>query len=181
MREPTIARNYAEALVVLARKANDLEGWGRLIDGVAGAMREDAKLRLFLESPRVDVKTKNAVILAAFGGKLPQPFVRFLQAVVKRGRQMILPQIAIEYGQLVDTAVGRVHAAVTVSRATDDAERDRIAASLSRTIGKTVVPHLTVDPTILGGIIVKVGDRVMDGSVRRRLATLRHRMVHGAR
>ena len=181
MREPTIARNYAEALVVLARKANDLDGWGRLLDGVASAMRENATLRLFLESPRVDVKTKNLVIEKAFQGKLPVPFVRFLQAVVKRGRQMSIPQIAVEYGALVDSAVGRVHAAVTVSRATDDAERDRIAASLSTMLGKAVVPHVTVDPAILGGLIVKVGDTVMDGSVRRRLATLRQRMMHGAR
>ena len=181
MREPTIVRNYAEALVSLARKANDLEGFGGMIDGVASAMRADRSLRLFLESPGVGVTQKNEILGRALGARLPVVFVRYLQAVVRRRRQMLLPEIAVEYGLLVDAAVGRVHAAVTVSRPTDDAERDRIAASLSRAIGKAVVPHLVVDPSILGGIVVKVGDTVMDGSVRRRLATLRQRMVHGAR
>ncbi|MBI2796237.1 MAG: ATP synthase F1 subunit delta [Gemmatimonadetes bacterium] len=181
MREPTIVRNYAETLVEIARRAGDLEGYGRMIDGVASAMRSDRTLRLFLESPGVDVGQKSEVIGKALAGRVPVPFVKYLQAVVRRRRQLLIPEIAVEYGLLVDAEVGRVHAAVTVSRATDDAERDRIAAALSRAIGKTVVPHLVVDPAILGGIVVKVGDTVMDGSVRRKLARLRQRMVHGTR
>ncbi len=181
MREPTIARNYAEALLVLAQKANDIEGWGRLLDALASAMKSDHTLRTFLESPKVDAKTKGALVAKALTGQFPASFVHFLQAVIKRGRQMLLPAIAIEYATLVDTAVGRVHASVTLAREADEAERARIAAVLSAALGKTVVPHVVIDPTILGGVIVRVGDRVRDGSVKRRLALLRQRMVHGAR
>ena len=181
MRDATIAKNYAEAYVVLARKANDLEGWGRLLDGMASAMKTDATFRRFLESPKVDAATKGRMLGHALEGKYPAPFVRFLQAVIKRGRQLLIPDIAIEFGKLVDDSVGRVHAAVTLARAVDDAERAGIAAALSAALGKTVVPHVLVDPAIIGGAIVRVGDRVRDGSVRRRLAILRQRMVHGGK
>ncbi|MEN9509497.1 MAG: hypothetical protein RLZZ621_2060, partial [Gemmatimonadota bacterium] len=69
-----------------------------------------------------------------------------------------------------------VHARVTVARPSDDAETNAIAAQLSKVVGKQVVPHLSVDPTILGGVVVRIGDTVMDGSVRRKLALLRRRM-----
>ena len=94
---------------------------------------------------------------------------------------MVIPAIAIEYRLLVDQVVGRVHANVTIARDADEAERAVIAKQLSDVLGKEVVPHVTVDPDIIGGIVVRVGDRVMDGSVRRRLANLRQRMLYGAR
>ncbi len=181
MREPTIARNYAEALLVLAQKANDIEGWGHTLDALASAIKSDATLRTFLESPKVDAKAKSALVGKALASQFPASFVHFLQAVIKRGRQNLIAGIAVEYATLVDTAVGRVHASVTLAREADDAERARISATLSKALGKTVVPHVVVDPTILGGVIVRVGDHVRDGSVKRRLAILRQRMVHGAR
>jgi F-type H+-transporting ATPase subunit delta len=90
---------------------------------------------------------------------------------------MLLPQIAIEYGNLVDETTGRIHAQVTVAREASEADRNVIASQLSRAFAKTVVPHVDVNPAILGGVIVKVGDRVLDGSVRKRLKTLKSRIV----
>ena len=180
MREPTIARNYAEALLSLATKAQDIEGWGRILDALADAIGRDVTLRRFLESPKVDAEKKNEILGKALAGKLPPTFVKYLQAVVRRRRQMVIPAIAIEYRLLVDHVVGRVHANVTIARDADDAERAIITKQISAALGKDAVAHMTVDPDIIGGIIVKVGDRVMDGSVRRRLANLRERMLYGA-
>lgn len=180
MRDATIARNYAEVLLSLARKANDTDGWGRTITEVADAVSGDASLRVFLESPRVSVEQKNEILGKAFQDRVPRLFLRFLQTLVTKGRQMLLPDIAAEYRGLLDVAEGRVHAQVTFARAVSDAERDAVAQSLSRTLGKEVVPHVTIDPLIMGGVVVKVGDRVMDGSVRRRMRLLRERLIHGA-
>ena len=177
MRATTIAKNYAEALLVLARKANDLDGWGQAISGVVSAMETDSRLRHFLEAPQISAAEKSAVLAKAFAGKLPKTMVRFLQKLVQNRRQMLLPQIAIEYGNLVDEASGRIHAQVTVARDTSDAERKAIADQLSRAFAKTVVPHVNVNPDIIGGVVVKVGDRVMDGSVKKRLKTLKARIV----
>lgn len=181
MREPTIARNYAEALLALARKAGDLAGWGRMIADVAAGVEQDVRLRRFLEAPQVSAERKNAILAQAFQDRVPRHFLRFLQKLIENRRQMLIPAIATAYHDLVDTAEGRVHARVTVARPLDAAGEASLAAQLTRTLGMTVVPHVTVNPDILGGIVVRVGDTVIDGSVRRRLATLRTRMLGGAR
>lgn len=178
MRQSTIARNYAEALLTLATRARDLRGWGTLIQSIADAMRRDQKLRAFLETPRVDAGTKNAVLKKALADRAPSPFVRFIGSVVSHRRQMLIPEIAQEYMDLVDEVENRMHANVTVAREPDEKTRRLIAERLSKIFAKEVVPHLTVDSRILGGVVVRVGDTVMDGSVRRKLSTLRHRILH---
>jgi F-type H+-transporting ATPase subunit delta len=180
MREPTIARNYAETLLELAQRAGDLRGWGEMIESVANAMDTDRRLRMFLESPRLSAGQKNDIIQKAYGATLPRNFVRFLQALVSHRRQMLIPLIAHEYNDLVDRVEGRVHASVTVAREPDDSDRDVVTTQLKRALGKDIVAHFHVNPTILGGVVVRVGDTVLDGSVRRRLATLKSRML-GAR
>ena len=179
MRDSTIARNYAETLLVLATRAEDLRGWGKMLTDVATAMRENPTLRLFLESPKVSAAQKSAVIGKAFTDRMPRLMLRFFQTLVQHRRQMLIPAIAEEYLNLVDEAEGRIHARVTVAKETDDAGRAAIATHLSRMFGKDVVPHLTVDPSIMGGVVVHVGDTVLDGSVKKRLASLRRRMLTG--
>jgi len=177
MRSSTIARNYAEALLELARRAEDTAGWGKLIQDVASGMEHNSTLTRFLESPKISEAQKRDVLFEALGDRVPRHFLRFLQALVTKRRQMLIPDIAQEYHDLLDFDENRVHANVTVSHEVSDAERDGIANELTRVLGKRVVPHMNVNPAILGGVIVKVGDTVMDGSVRKRLATLRGRML----
>jgi F-type H+-transporting ATPase subunit delta len=179
VRDTTIARNYAETLLVLATRAEDLRGWGKMLGDVASAMGENPTLRLFLESPRISAAQKSAVITKAFSDRMPRLMLRYLQTLVQHRRQMLIPEIAEEYYNLVDAAEGRIHARVTVARETDEAGRTAIAGQLSRVFGKEVVPHIAVDPAIMGGVVVHVGDTVLDGSVRKRLASLRRRMLTG--
>jgi F-type H+-transporting ATPase subunit delta len=177
MNDSTIGRNYAETLLILAKKQGEQEEWGALIDALAVAMQEDRILRTFLESPKLAASQKIEIVAKALGKKVPQVFLRFLETVISKRRQMLIPAIATEYRALIDESEDRVHANVTVAREPAEAEKDALAKHLSRLLGKRVVPHITLNPAILGGLIVKVGDTVMDGSVRRRLATLRSRML----
>jgi F-type H+-transporting ATPase subunit delta len=172
----TVARNYAEALLALARKAEDPQGWGQMLRQVANAIGSDVTLRRFLESPRIGAEQKSAVLSKAFTDRVPRLFLRFLQQLVKNRRQMLIPAIADDYDTLLDLSQGIVHAKVTVAKESSEEERQAIATQLSGLVGKTVVPHLTVDPDILGGVVVRIGDTVMDGSLRRRLGLLRRRM-----
>jgi len=177
MRDATIARNYAAALLALARKADDLTAWGRMIDDVANAVERDDRLRRFLEAPQISAAQKNAVLSKAFEDRAPRLFLRFLQRLVMNRRQMLIPEIANEYRDLVDEVEGRVHAQVTLAKPVDEEQRAAIARHLTHTLGQPVVPQVRINPNILGGIIVRVGDRVMDGSVRKRLGILRNRMI----
>ncbi len=179
MRDTTIARNYAETLIVLAGRASDLRGWGSLITALSEAMDTSPKLRLFLESPRVGAAEKNAVLSKALTDRTPRNFLRFVQSLVTHRRQMLIPEIAHEYLDLVDAAEGRMHARVTVARKTSEADTSAITAQLSRMFGKDVIAHVSIDPSIMGGVIVHVGDTVLDGSVRKRLMSLRRRMLVG--
>jgi len=179
VRDVSIARNYAEALLALARKANDTAGWGHLASALGDAVAQDVTLRRFLEAPQVSASQKNVILGKALEGGLQAPrlFVRFVQKLVANRRQMLLPAIAVEYHNLLDESEGRVHARVTVSREYDASGRAAIAKSLSAALHKEVIPHIAVDPRILGGIVVRVGDTVMDGSVRRRLTKLREKLL----
>jgi F-type H+-transporting ATPase subunit delta len=144
---------------------------------VANGMQEDVTVQRFLESPKVSEQQKNEVFFQAFGDRVPRHFLRFLQTLVRKRRQMLIPQIATEYDKLLDIHEGRLHANVTVAREASAADTTRIAEQLSRLMGKNVVPHMNVNPAILGGVVVKIGDTVMDGSVRRRLARLKGHML----
>ena len=181
MKTATIARNYAEALLAAAeaKGGGAVEAFGRLMDGLAGAIGADPTIAIVLESPRVAKTVKARLLAEALKGVAPAEVVRFLQAVVRRGRQGLLVEIAQEYQALVDLKDNRVHAGITLSSTPDETLIRRIVDRLTEVLGKEVRAHVKADPEILGGVIVRIGDRVYDGSLRRRLTTLRRRMLTG--
>ena len=176
MRTETIARNYAEALFQLAEQAGQLERYADLIDAVAAAVETIPKVKAVLMSPRVP-KAEKARFLGEALKQAPRDFVLWLQAVVKRGRQQILREIAIQYQGLLDQKLNRVRASVTLARKPDDKLKTLIEESLSRQLDKEVIAAYLVEPEILGGTIIRVGDRVLDGSVRRRMTKLRRQLT----
>jgi F0F1-type ATP synthase delta subunit len=110
----TIARNYAEALFGAGDK------FGDVLDAIAGAIASDERISAALESPRVSKAAKGRILERALQGEAPVEFVRFLQAVVRRGRQGLLGEIAQQYQVLHDETLERVHAGVTLSEEADD-------------------------------------------------------------
>lgn len=92
----SVARNYAEALLTLARKAEDAAGWGGMLRQVATAIRSDVTLSRFLESPRISADAKSMVLSKALTDRVPRLFLRFLEQLVKNRRQMLIPTIADE-------------------------------------------------------------------------------------
>jgi F-type H+-transporting ATPase subunit delta len=183
VREPTIARNYAEALFAAGERAGEdlIEKFAALLDGVAGAIEADDRVRLALESPRVPKPVKQRILERALARRAPEQVIRFLGAVIRRGRQGLIPAISREYQALVDIKLNRVHAGVTVARTPDKKLAAEIQRRLSEITGKEVVPHFQENPRILGGAIVRIGDRIMDGSLRRKLLALRRQMLGTSR
>jgi F-type H+-transporting ATPase subunit delta len=176
LRTETIARNYAETVFQLGERSGNVEHYAELLDALAAAVEQTPRVHAILMSPRVP-KAEKARLLGGALRDVPREFVLFLQAVVKRGRQQLLREIATQYMNLLDQKLDRVRAGVTLARDADEKLKRSIQESLSRQLGKKVIPAFTVDPEILGGTIVRVGERVLDGSLRRRMTKLRRQLL----
>jgi F-type H+-transporting ATPase subunit delta len=176
LRSETIARNYAEALFELGEQGGRTAVYAELLDAVAHGIAAAPRVEAVLMSPRVTKATKGALLARALEGS-PREFVLFLQAVIKRGRQALFSEMATEYQGLLDLKLNRVRAAVTLARPIDEGLRRKIAARLTAVMGKEVLPRFHEDPAMLGGIMVRVGDRVFDASVRRRMTILRRALL----
>jgi len=176
VRPVTVARNYAETLFELGEQTGKAELYGELIDAVAGVVETTPAIRDMLMSPRVP-KGEKSRLLGAGLKEAPKPFVLFLQAVVRRGRGPLLRLIANEYAVLLDVKFNRLRAGVTLARTPDEALRRSIEAGLTKAFGKQVIASFSTDPQLLGGAVVRVGERVYDGSVRRRLTRLRRQLT----
>ncbi len=177
MSDVTVARNYAEALFELGERSGQTERYLELLDATAAAVEQSPQVEAVMMSPRVPKGEKARLLTAALQDAAPREFVLFVQAVVKRGRQMLLRAITGELQTLLDVKFNRVRAGVTLARPADERLRQEIADALGAALGKDVIATFYTDPSILGGSVVRVGERIFDGSVRRRLATLRRQLV----
>ena len=176
MRDETIARNYAEALFELGERSGQTQRYADLIDAVAAAVETTPQVQAVLMSPRVPKSEKSRLLGAALKD-VPREFVLYLQALIKRGRQQLLGEIAAEYHTLLDVKFNRVRAGVTLARPADESLKKTIQDRLSQQLGKEVLASFSVDPEILGGTVVRVGERIHDGSTRRRMTRLRRQLL----
>jgi F-type H+-transporting ATPase subunit delta len=175
--DATVARSYAAALFELGEKHNVHDELAVGLNTLTSLLDGDPLIRTFVETPKLDAQRKQRALRAALEHRVSPLFMNFLLVVLRKRRQRLLRDMAREYGALLDEKMNRLHAHVTLAHEPDDVTEDRIRRELSRILGKTVVPHIHVNPEILGGIIVRYGDRVVDASLRRRLLALRHRLV----
>ena len=178
MRAATIAKNYAEALFALGEESGRTVEYAPLLEALAAAVHASPRVEMVLMSPKV-TKARKAELLAAALPDAPKEFVLFLQAVVRRGRQLMLGEIAEQYAGLLDVKFNRVRAGITLARAPDAELQRSITEALAKALGKEIVPGFAIEPDILGGAIVKVGDRQLDGSLRRKLKQLRRQLLSG--
>lgn len=180
MRASLVARNYAETLLALAQKHGGtatVEEFGRALDGVVELLAAEPRVRAFFESPGVTPEEKQRAMRASFDGRVPPLFLRFLLLVVEKRRERRIREIAQAYQGLVDELLGRVRAEITLPEAADPALQGELVAWLERRTGKRVVPEFRADADLLGGVVVQIGEEVLDGSVRRGLSELRRRML----
>jgi F-type H+-transporting ATPase subunit delta len=177
VRDETVARNYAETLFELASRNESIQEYGDALGMVAGLLEDDSRFRTFVETPRIDDETKKDVIRKVFRDKAPKQVINFVLITIDKRRQTLLREISAEYLLLLDDHLGREHVEVTVARPLDDTTENVVSERLSKMLGKQAIPHIRVKPEILGGLVVRTGDMIYDGSVRRRLEDLRRRLL----
>jgi F-type H+-transporting ATPase subunit delta len=173
--EELAAKRYGQAVFEIAAENGDFEAWSASLRRIAAftGQRDQAQV---LENSRVPRETKHRLIDAGLND-LPQAALGFAQLLVDKGRTGLAGQVAEYYETLVEDRRGIEHAVVTTAVPLGDAERDSIGLRLRQMTGAQVQIETRVDPAILGGVIIQIGDRLFDGSTRSRLRSLKESLV----
>ena len=174
----SVARRYARALFGIGVDAGKFEALGDELGELATLWNESDELRQALENPVFKPAEKRAVLERILPQVAPTPEVqRFVLLLLDRRRIVLLPAIARAYRDLTDAHVGRVRAEVISAEMLTPATLDRVRRSLEQRTGKKVIINSTVDPDLIGGVVARVGDLVLDGSVRTQLEDLRREVA----
>ncbi|MBX6312172.1 MAG: ATP synthase F1 subunit delta [Isosphaeraceae bacterium] len=173
-----VARSYAEALLNAASR----DGQAEAVLGELEELREDL-LRPFprfaelLASPSLPAQDKDRMLVETLEGRAHPLVLRFLRVLNRHGRLALLDPILRRARELWDRRQNRIPVEVRSAVPLDEAQQAALRERLAQMTGAHPVIHLTVDPSLLGGLVVQVGDRLYDVSVRTRLEQLRHRLV----
>ena len=166
------AKRYARAVFEIAQENGEIEGW---LDDLGVLVREvdNADIAASLDAPQVSIERKTELVKGAFGDVVGPLAVNLLLVLASRGNASLIRGVAEEYQQIVDADRGIERAEVVSAVPLDRQQLDDISSLLKTVSGKEVTVADRVEPDILGGLIVRVGDRVMDGSTRTRLQKMR--------
>lgn len=176
-RTSRLARVYAEALMANASTSNTVDAVGDELAVLVDRVLADPNIASFVASPVIGWRAKEPALLGALSGRASGLLKNFVGVLNRNGRLGMLPEIQAAYHTLQDAAAGRVPVTVKTAVPIGDSQRQALEATLAKTLRKTPVLIMIVDPDLLGGIVVQVGDRVMDASVRTRIQTLRAQLM----
>lgn len=168
-------KRYAQAAFEIARERNELEEWRSSLMKMAQVI-QDPKLVALLENPKLPFDFKQRLLEEQLGKINPLAF-NLACLLVAKGRLRIAEQVAGEYGRLLDAYYGIEHAQVTTAIPLDSEDKERLSHHLEVITRKKIIADIQASPSILGGIIVKINDRLIDGSIRSKLEALRKRLV----
>jgi len=172
MAEPvTVARPYAEAAFQIARDAGSLPQWGSMLK-LASEVAADARMRSALDNPKLSAPEKESLFLSVCGEALNAEGRKFIRVLVAADRIGLLPQIRSLFEQSKDTADGVARAQITSAFPVSDTELSAMKSALEKRFGKRIEATVKVDPELIGGATIVVGDSVIDGSIRGELASM---------
>jgi F-type H+-transporting ATPase subunit delta len=176
-----IAVTYAQSLLELAESQSEMPG------GAEAVGRELAELRkvllgeplgmALLVDPAIGDEERQKLIDRVFSGRVTPLLLNFLHILAEKGRLGLLPAIAGAFKELLDRQMGRVEADLTVAHRLDAPALESVRQIVAAALHREVVLHQYVDPAILGGLVLRVQDKLIDGSVRAALAAMRERML----
>lgn len=172
-----LARIYAEALMANAAKENAVDTVGAELDDFVKNVVTDASVGRFIISPVVSWRAKEPVLAEALKGRTSKLLSNFIGVLNKNGRLDLISEIHTAYQSLQDDSMGRVRVQVKTAVPLGDEQQQALASTLAAALKKQPVLNLQVDPDLLGGVVVQVGDRVIDTSVRTRIQTLRAQLM----
>ena len=179
MSQRTVARRYATALYREADSAGTLEAVDDDVLMLRQSIDSNDELSRFFESPVIPQEKKDDVLTSLLEDRVASLTLRFLRLLVEKDRETMTKAILDQYQSLRDEQRNIVDAHVTVAKALADETRDALVEALEEKTGKSIRLHMKENPDLIGGLVIRIGDRVIDGSVRNQLNALRDRF-HGS-
>jgi len=171
------ARRYSQAVFNIALERNELDRWQSDLGKIAG-LGEDATFIALLENPKVRFEDK-VRLLSGWLGDINPMALNLVYLLVTRGYLSMAGDIADEYQRLLDSYHGIERAEVTTAVALDDRDRQRLEERLGAVVGKKVVLEPKVDSSLVGGIVARVGGKLLDGSTRSKLTAMKNVLAGG--
>jgi F-type H+-transporting ATPase subunit delta len=164
---------YANGILELARAEGEVERVENELFDIAQALDKSAELRSSLTDPQLPIERKQAVIEELLGGRATPLTVGLIQFIISQGRISELPEMARAVAERAAETRSKALAEVRSAVPLDDKTVERLAAALSKATGKKVEVKVIVDESVIGGIVARIGDTVIDGSIARRMDSLR--------
>lgn len=180
MSDIIVARRYAQALYEEAEREGITEQVDADVETIRASLEASRDLVLLFQSPVISREKKSNVVEALFGERLQATTLRFLKLLIAKRREDTFPSVVQAYRELRDQQLGIVEVHTRVFAPMSESEEKSLVAKLENMTGSRVRLNTTVDTSLLGGVVVRVGDTVYDGSVRHQLATLREQMALGS-
>jgi len=176
--EQHVGQVYAKALLQAANSSNKIDLVVEQLDSfVEDVLSKNPAMDFFLSNPKQSVESKIGLLDRVFGGKMDSILLNFLKVLCRRHRIHFVRGVLRAAAELRDEIAGRVQVQVTTSTALDSATESSLVAKLKSTLSKDVRLVKKIDPSIIGGLLVRVGDTVFDGSVDGQLRVLRRELT----
>jgi F-type H+-transporting ATPase subunit delta len=163
----TVARPYAEALFRVASQGN-LPAWADLVSEMA-QVAANPEIRGIASNPKVSHQQMRELFMSALKSPAGPEAVNFIGMLVNNGRLTLLPEIAVQFHALKNAGEGAADAEIISAFEMSETQVQELAGALERRFGRKLRPHVSVDPSLIGGVRVVVGDEVLDTSVRAKL------------
>lgn len=172
MAEPsTVARPYAEAAFRLADETGQLAQWSRALATLA-AVAGDARVKAAIADPAVAGTRAAGLVIGIVAGEVSGDVENFIRVLAENRRLGLLPEIREQFERLKDTREATVEADIATAFPLDDAQLAALVKQFEAHTGRKVKPRVTLDPELIGGVRVAIGDKVFDASARAQLAAL---------
>ena len=179
MARATSGKRYAQAAFKLALEKGELDSWKASLRKIAD-ITTDEKLMASLENPKLSFETKKALLVELLG-KINPLALNLAYLLVHKDRLSIAGDISQQYDRLLDSHHGIQHVEVITALPLDDEDRERISSRFEEITRRKIIIDAQVDPSLVGGIKAKIGDTLIDGSVKSRLGALRKDLVETGR
>ncbi len=167
----TIARPYAEAAFKLAREQNALPVWGEMLKFAAAVMKDPA-MAAAIDNPKLGTEQKEALFLSVCGDRLDTFGRNFIKVLVEADRIALLPEMEAMFARLKDAAEGVAKAEIISAMPLTDEQVSDLKVVLERRFGRKIEATVSVDPSVIGGARIVVGDQVVDGTIAGKLAAM---------